>query len=464
MGDDWDYDDDDFMYEDPDYIYAEESWALADELASNALPQPAWPDEVLDDFWGDYDKYEYFEDIEYGNDDYFDQEVVLDDAIQNASVKRKREDTKGGTKLGKRRKVESLGAPPVLWISTKDARDFEIEQDRPVTSKSLPSYALLPDWRERLRDACGFFTVPALSLSVDGDATTSSDDDQHVDDDWEDDEEGAIEAAADGDLPPDLLKDFLAAKLAESGIGGASQGAFMESIMQMMSGAGGPSEELLESLTSTLLGQVSDGDGDPSMTEWLAQKGVNLTEDLEVHEQAHDASTTVDSEPTSQTHAKVSEVAEPATVKSGRKRKKTGSMLSHEIRGSTADGDEESSEEASQSISKRAKLEDDNAKPAAGGELDTSPPAKLRSEKSTTQDSDDKNGRNLDAHQQTHNQPISSKRKAAAAAEAVAEKPVKHARGGFAAPTASSQRKVSETLKKAAEPLKKTTRSGRKRE
>ena len=94
---------------------------------------------------------------------------------------------------------------------------------------------------------------------------------------------GDVDEAVDmHDIDPDLLRSALAAKLSSSGLAGADQAAFMESLMQMMSGEGGGNpDDILETLTSTVLNQASQGGADSSTARWLSGQGVSLEEDDE---------------------------------------------------------------------------------------------------------------------------------------------------------------------------------------
>lgn len=455
---------------------------------------------MLDDDWGDYDMYEYFEDLKYGNDDYLDQEERFDEeAHVHAGDKRRRGQPGPGKKTDKRRRVQDFDYTPVLWLPVDDA--YSLELQKPVDQKTLPKYALLPDWRERMKDAYGLMTATFTKPTkhVDKEHTMTVDGTEHEEADWEDEEDEEEEGEGEGEeleadegmgegLDPDLLKSILAAK----GIGAADQDAFIQSLMQMMSGGGGASDDILGDLTSKLLGRVAGG-GDDETTQWLTSQGVSL--EIEDHADGNDEGLdTNDSEAqppasvtklltkTDDTDSPKDSVAEdvakdklvissnqslpPASVPqrtpaSNRKRKQVSFAPPDEDFSKPQPEEEEPALEA-RSNNKRPK----RGLPASG----TPSTGKLKSIKSQPI------AKGIGADKISEPKPstsetfksvaepiaelkVSRKRKAAAQeVDAPTGKPKKQPRsGGFAAPTASSQRKVSE-------PQPKTTRSGRKRE
>lgn len=436
--------------------------------------------------------YEYFEDLEYGNDDYLDAEERLDEEA-HAHTGDKRRRGQAGKKTDKRRRVSDFDYTPVLWLPVNDA--YRLELQKPVDQKTLPKYALLPDWRERLKDAHGLMTATFTKPTkhVDKENTMKLDGTEHEEADWEneeDEEEGEEEAEqeveeeeeAEGEdmeddeemgqgLDPDLLKSILAAK----GIAAADQDAFMQSLMQMMSGGGEASGDIVEDLTSKLLGRVADG-GDEETTEWLTSQGVSLENEDHVdgNDKAPNANTAEPQPPASvmkllaktddtdspkySVAEDVASVPEKAPA-SNRKRKQVSFAPPDE-------GSFKSQPEEEPVLESRSK----NKRPKRGLQTSVTPSTgKLKSIKSKpiAKVGADKISEPKPATSETSSpvaEPIpelkaTRKRKAAAQeVDALTEKPKKQPRsGGFAAPTASSQRKV-------CEPLQKTTRSGRRRE
>lgn len=467
--------------------------------------------------------YQYFEDIEYGNDDYMDPEDSWDDDSKIGD-KRKR-GSHGFRDSDKRKRIKGVDYPPVLWRPMAQA--YSLESGQPVDVKSLRSYSLLADWRERLKDARGFSTatttkaitakikkVNALNDGEEVSEAEESDDEEEFDDgeelidgeengegEWEDEEEGG-ESDQDMEeqdglgagLDPALLRGILAAK----GIQGADQAAFMDSLMQMVQGGGEAGDDLLESLTSTLLGRASEGGADSSTTQWLSQNGVALTEEEE-DEEEEEADTAKALEPENtesasksrpETDSPKDSVAETDTISkntlpptsapqedlSKSKKRKKVSFVPDENENATVEEEEQIL--TSRPRGKRTKLEPGaelaksstgklkNAKPAPASTIGNKKGSRFATSMEIPSDS-------VESAKETSVQANKTRKRKASAPDldSAEEKPMKQMRGGFAAPTASSQRKVSEPTKKSAgpakktaDPMKKTTRSGKKRE
>lgn len=163
-----DYGDDYSDYGD-DFFYVEEEFIAADDLAEHAVASPP-PTYADDDLLSDWDRFDYFNDLEYASDGYDDAK------FQDAKIGQKRKrDTKAPastTRPGWRKAPPSsrspapssrprktaedadseawlarMAHPPIVWRAQND-RDLELR----LLSDNAPSYALLKDWREKLTD------------------------------------------------------------------------------------------------------------------------------------------------------------------------------------------------------------------------------------------------------------------------------------------------------------------------
>lgn len=187
--------------------------------------------------------------------------------------------------------------PTVLWKSSQDA--FALRQQCPVYERPQQPYALLPDWQQLLKDRPAVFSASHVAtnpvkdeqednewedMSGEDDGSDQSDEDE--DEEEVDENEDEEEAMGMQDIDPEMLKSVLAARLSASGMAGKDQTAMMEAMMQMLAGGNGAgTDELLESLTSNMLNQVSEEGGDSSMGQWLSGQGVSLDEDHDDDEQ-----------------------------------------------------------------------------------------------------------------------------------------------------------------------------------
>lgn len=178
--------------------------------------------------------------------------------------------------------------PTVLWRSSQDA--FSLRQHCPIYKKPQPPIALLPNWRQLLKDRPAVFDTSYVAVHSpknerqDNEWEDVSDENEESDQDDEDEEEvdqNEVEDEEEGmsmqDIDPEMLKSVLAARLSASGMTGKDQTAMMEAMMQMLAGGNGVgTDDLLESLTSNMLNQVSEEGGNSSMGQWLSGQGVSL--------------------------------------------------------------------------------------------------------------------------------------------------------------------------------------------
>lgn len=263
-----------------------------DELASGAIAEaPALY--YRDDELEEYDNYNFWSEIEYGNGEIFDQDITsTQHTASDKKKKSKAEDIKDTIKKIRLRGIQDY--PSVLWKSSQEA--FSLHYNCPVYEKPQQPTALLPNWRQLLKDRPAVFTTSYMAIhSAKDDKEDAewedlsednggSDQDQDDDDEEEDHEEYEDEDGEEGmgmqDIDPEMLKSALAARLSASGMTGKDQTAMMEAMMQMLAGGGGAgTDDLLESLTSNMLNQVTEEGGDSSMGQWLAGQGVSLEDD-----------------------------------------------------------------------------------------------------------------------------------------------------------------------------------------
>ena len=246
-------------------------------------------------------------DIEYGTDEYYDihPDHSHKGAENTAGPKRKRV-TNDRKSRGKRQKLgeinhgvgfdepeDTVSISRVLWIP---ATEVFVLQDSWQRFRGTKPYALLPDWKEQFKNEPGFETVSALdSLSdavvmegITADVATECSADRSYDEHEEDiddeddankdDDDFQSDNANGGlDIDPEILMSALSTKISSMGLGEAQQGAFVQSMMQMLSeGKGANLEDILGELTTELLNQASEGGEDSGLTNWLSQQGVSL--------------------------------------------------------------------------------------------------------------------------------------------------------------------------------------------
>jgi hypothetical protein len=219
-----DYGDDD--YDDYDWFYVEDEYMPADDLAEHAVPSPpptAYGDDDMQDEW---DRFDYFNDLEYASDGYDDATFQPHNAKDSKiGQKRKRvtKDVRSKKKLKTTESAEATKAAavthsPVVWRSQSD----RARKPRVVTD-TTKSYALLKNWREKLAETPTWArgSPPAKSPSaMSGEAHDAL-----------------------GSPPPELPEEDALAEdvgMDEEGDLDISQDALMAALQRQLASAGGP--------------------------------------------------------------------------------------------------------------------------------------------------------------------------------------------------------------------------------
>ncbi|KAK5131554.1 hypothetical protein BJ546DRAFT_166930 [Cryomyces antarcticus] len=312
---------DEWLDIDENYMYLDDASGLADDLAEHAIPSPALRDEH--DF-DDEDVYEYFGDLEYGVDTYYDAEMGLrmtspvnmaDSEDQSAlGEKRKRTDLhlviEAGRAAKRRRNVTRTGTDkndaevpelerdrdgsttPVRWISREERSQDDGVARRILDGQERP-FSLLPHWREQ------YEVVPDLGAAVETstlpskpaikDCTDWSGSAAHGHDRFQDagilstysdrDEGGDKIGAAPNfaDLDPDVLKTALRHRLESSGLSLPCDESTLMGFFAQMLDSEGTTDGIAGQLADQVLDRVAQGAPDAAdISQWLAQQGVAL--------------------------------------------------------------------------------------------------------------------------------------------------------------------------------------------
>jgi hypothetical protein len=290
-----DYGDDDYS-DVGDYFYVEDEYTPADDLAEHAVNSPPPTTYADDDGIDDWDRFDYFNDLEYGSDGYEDDE---DDKVNTrgsntAQVGQKRKRDTTGNHGKKRRKVDRKNAaaapsspktlyPPIVWRS---------QVNREVKPKQLDEnaepYALLKDWRERLADT-PIWTAgtpeassPKKKASRKGKATRVSQPLSPTVQNEDEIEDGDGEDAGDVGIDPTVLMEALQKNLAAAGgpLNGMDPQQLLQFAMRMMSNQDA-GDEIAGELADDILMQGEDdeeeegeGEAPADLMDWLSrQKG-----------------------------------------------------------------------------------------------------------------------------------------------------------------------------------------------
>ncbi|KAK4502709.1 hypothetical protein PRZ48_006135 [Zasmidium cellare] len=288
MADDFDYDDGVLDFDDG-WLYVEDEYDLPDELAEGQIPDPGYSgtNNEIDLEGYEFEIYEYFDDLEYGDDSYWDygSRDSRGDILEDAGQKRKRGVGKANVSPGKRRKTNE--DEPLVFRS-RGERLRAWRQDAPL-NKGKTAYSFLPDWRERFPDD----DIPALVTKMPaemrkaaegqndvtppkarqlGEEAYAEDDEEGWEDEMEEDEESGLT------LDPEMLKTILREKLGAAGLEGMDEAAFMQTLQKMLSGEGDEGDATGD-LANALLGKLTSGPGDEALSGWLSGQGVALEDD-----------------------------------------------------------------------------------------------------------------------------------------------------------------------------------------
>lgn len=260
-----------------------------DELAETSVPSPPAYDKIDDDYEG-YDYYDYWMDLEYGTDEYYDVVVgAKNDPRAKPSQKRKLQDASASARPGKKLRTESKALPvvappsdtiwqgvPVIYKPVGEIHDLQSMHCKRC-DKSIPC-ALLPDWRQRYPQTQH---RGSRSDKTENDGQQEQIEQDEPEEDWEDECQGEEDRTA--QLDPGVLMSILQSKLAEGGVGGGGE-ELQAMLAKMLSEGGGTMEDILESLTASVLEQVDEGGAESGMGKWLSQQGVKIQEQEEDEE------------------------------------------------------------------------------------------------------------------------------------------------------------------------------------
>ena len=149
-----DYGDDYSDYGD-EWFYVEDEYMAADDLAEHAVASPPPTNYGDEDTMPDWDRFDYFNDLEYASDGYDNATFEVHNA-KDAKTGQKRKRAAKNSHSKKRRPTEPasvqtdtsrLEHAPIVWLAQNDR-----EAKPRMLDDNAQSYALLKNWREKLND------------------------------------------------------------------------------------------------------------------------------------------------------------------------------------------------------------------------------------------------------------------------------------------------------------------------
>ncbi|KAF2124288.1 hypothetical protein P153DRAFT_371145 [Dothidotthia symphoricarpi CBS 119687] len=149
-----DYGDDYSDYGD-EWFYIEEEEIVADDLAEHAVASPPPTTYGDDDNQPDWDRFDYYNDIEYASDGFDDAKFEAYDVKDAQTGQKRKRVVRNSRSKKKQRPTQQAGGPaelvpgysPVVWRSQTGSR-----LEPKLLDDNAQSYALLKDWRKKLPD------------------------------------------------------------------------------------------------------------------------------------------------------------------------------------------------------------------------------------------------------------------------------------------------------------------------
>ena len=267
---------------------AADSFALQDDLAEHTV---ASPPPYEDENYEDWDRFDYWNDIESESEGYDDEGHKKKSLSKASKTGQKRKNRADVSRSKKKRKTEGGASqvtqdrplsptPTVLWRSRESREKEDNVRVRPFNENEEP-YALLKDWRERLggtprptsHESIVAEDVPAPEEPKSGKARRGPKTGPlSPSPDASDDElESLISASG---LDSEALKTVLQKRLAEAGgpLEGFDQSLLLKYAMRMMTNEEA-SDDIAGELAEDMLNRPDDDPLAAGISSWLSQMG-----------------------------------------------------------------------------------------------------------------------------------------------------------------------------------------------
>lgn len=283
------YGDDDCSDYGEEWYYVEEEFIAADDLAEHAVASPPPTTYADEDAAEDWDRFDYFNDLEYASDGYDDAVFQVHNAKDTKTgEKRKRHIKSTGTKkrqrLVRNTEASALGMSPIVWRSQAD-RGLQPK----LLSENAQTYTVLQDWRNKLKDTPQWArrspprspdAQPAgeqkgkTKVSVTAETTSPPSE-------LDAEEEGVHEDEM--DIDPGALMAALQSRLAEAGgpLSGMDPQQLLDFAMRMATGKD-EGDDIAGEMADAMFDQGEEGEEDPeaeaNLLSWVAQQRNSGTE------------------------------------------------------------------------------------------------------------------------------------------------------------------------------------------
>lgn len=353
---------DDYSDYGEEWFYVEEEFIAADDLAEHAVASPPPTTYADEDAAEDWDRFDYFNDLEYASDGY-DDAVFQVQSSKGPRIGQKRKRHVKRSQSKKRQRILGdteaavLGMSPIVWRSQANR-----ESQPKLLDENAQTYTVLQDWRKKLKDT----PMWARGSPPQSPTVQAAREQKHIADvigtaepasplsELDAEDEGAHED--DMDIDPGALMAALQSRLAEAGgpLSGMDPQQLLDFAMRMATGKDA-GDDIAGEMADAMLNQgEEDDEEDPkaeaNLLSWVAQQRNCGTEPPA---SAPEPTTTNDVErPSNPPEENASTAATDRTVRASqtvtRRRPQTNTSLKRKA------GDENESEASTKPTKKRA--------------------------------------------------------------------------------------------------------------
>jgi hypothetical protein len=275
---------DDYSDYGEDWFYVEEEFIAADDLAEHAVASPPPTTYADEDAAEDWDRFDYFNDLEYASDGY-DDAIFQPHDTKGAKMGEKRKRHVKPSQSKKRQRVTgdteaaAKGMSPIVWRSQASQ-----ELQPKLLDENAETYTVLQDWRKKLKD-----TPQWARGSVPQSPTAQAvNEQQHIAEiaataesasppsgaDQED--EGALEDEM--DIDPGALMAALQSRLAEAGgpLSGMDPQQLLDFAMRMATSKDA-GDDIAGEMADAMLNQGEEGEeedpeAEANLLSWVSQQ------------------------------------------------------------------------------------------------------------------------------------------------------------------------------------------------
>ena len=284
------YGDDYSDYGGDEWFYVEEEFMAADDLAEHAVASPPPTTYADEDAAEDWDRFDYFNDLEYASDGYDDVVFQVQDAKGAKIGEKRKRHVKPSHSKKKQRLTGDIEAAassmsPIVWRS-QASRGLQPK----LLDDNAQTYTVLQDWRKKLKDTPQWArrsppqppSAQAAREQKDIAEAAGTAEPVSPPSELDAEEEGAHEDEM--DIDPGALMAALQSRLAEAGgpLSGMDPQQLLEFAMRMATGKD-TGDDIAGEMADVMFNQGEEGDeedpeAEANLLSWVAQQRNSGTE------------------------------------------------------------------------------------------------------------------------------------------------------------------------------------------